>query len=90
MPGKGARRGADLDRGSGPAYPGRVDYRCSQCHHRWAASGDAPHACPSCRAEAGLEPAVEVPMPMRAFALVLGGAIVLALVGTALAVGSGG
>jgi hypothetical protein len=29
-------------------------------------------------------------MPMRAFALVLGGAIVLALVGTALAVGSGG
>lgn len=60
-------------------------YRCSQCHHAWDVEGeDPPHACPNCKAEAGLEPKSGIPLAMRAFGLILGGAIVLAIVGTAL------
>jgi hypothetical protein len=71
-------------------YAVLVRYHCSQCHHRWSADGEGPDACPRCKAEAGLEPKEGTPAPMRAFGLVLGGAIVLAGVGTALALQGGG
>jgi hypothetical protein len=55
----------------------------------WGVEGDeAPHACPNCKAEAGLEPKSGIPLAMSAFGLILGGAIVLALVGTVLGFGA--
>jgi NAD-dependent SIR2 family protein deacetylase len=71
-------------------YASFVEYRCSQCHHAFATQGDAEaEVCPNCKAEAGLEPQAGIPFPMKAFGLILGGAIVLAVVGTALSLGAG-
>lgn len=65
-----------------------MEFRCSQCHHSWSVEGDQePAQCPNCKAEAGLERQAGIPVPMKAFGLILGGAIVLAVVGTALSLG---
>jgi uncharacterized paraquat-inducible protein A len=53
-------------------------YRCSQCHTAFEAEAE-PERCPSCGAEAGLEPQHRAPMPMRLFGVWLVSAIVLAV-----------
>ncbi|MEM6995035.1 MAG: hypothetical protein AAF721_31265 [Myxococcota bacterium] len=59
--------------------------RCSQCHTEFTleseGAGDEHGACPTCGAEAGLEPVKAVPPAMRAFGTVLGTVIVVAVVG---------
>ncbi len=57
-----------------------MEYRCSACHTAFGADSP-PHACPKCGAEAGLEPHHPVPMPMRAFGLLVGGVLVASAVG---------
>ena len=58
-------------------------YTCSQCHAGFEAEPDNEHmVCPSCKAEAGLEPAKEsTPAAMRYFGAVLLALAVLAIGG---------
>lgn len=66
-----------------------VKLRCSQCHTEFERSaadqpemGQSVHdRCPTCNAEAGLEPIKAVPPAMRAFGALLGAAVVLAVAG---------
>lgn len=57
-----------------------MEYRCSACHTAFEADA-APHACPKCRAEAGLEPHHAVPVPMKLFGLLLGSVLLSSLAG---------
>lgn len=60
-------------------------WQCSRCHHTWQVEGeDDPHACPNCKAEAGLHVEYGMSASMKLFGLLLGGSIVAAVVGTAL------
>lgn len=70
-----------------PSYAAFMPYLCSRCHTRFDAEADAHEmACPSCHAEAGLEPVkTEVPMAMQLFGTVLALATFLAVLGSALA-----
>ena len=61
-----------------------MQYRCSACHTAFA-SDQHPEACPHCHAEAGLEPAHAVPIPMKLFAALLGAVIVTSLLGSVVA-----
>jgi hypothetical protein len=70
----------DVHRGSGLAAVA-VQYRCSQCHTAFE-SAAPPHECPVCHAEAGLEQAHAVPLPMKLFGVLLAAAIVTSFVGT--------
>ena len=80
-----------VDTGEGASYATPMEYRCARCHTKFAvADGEEPHACPSCKAEAGLEPVKKVPMPMALFGLVLGCALIASVVGGVLSVVRGG
>lgn len=58
-------------------------YECARCHERFEVDGEA-HACPACKAEAGLEAHPPgLPFPMRAFGGVVALAFFLGLTGTA-------
>ena len=58
-------------------------YTCSQCHAGFEGTPDDEHmVCPSCKAEAGLEPVKEsTPAAMRYFGAVLLALAVLAIGG---------
>lgn len=59
-----------------------MDLRCSQCHTEFGpGEGDAHTACPKCKAEAGLEPVKTIPPAMRAFGMLLGSVILVAVAG---------
>jgi hypothetical protein len=74
-----------------------MQYHCSRCHYVLTApagkDGDGGELqCPRCKAEAGLEPAVRPPLPMKLFAAVLGLsliAVVVSLVVSALGAAPG-
>jgi len=67
-----------------------MEYRCARCHTAISvADGDSPHACPSCKAEAGLEPHKKIPTAMALFGLVIGCALVVTVVGGVLSVQGG-
>jgi hypothetical protein len=60
-----------------------VEVHCSRCHLRFDLATDdkvGPH-CPRCKAEAGLERVMGVPLPMRLFGALLGTVLVAALAG---------
>jgi len=60
-----------------------MQYKCAQCHHAWSVEGESePHACPNCKAEAGLEPEHGIPFAMMAFGLSLAGAAIASIVGS--------
>lgn len=63
-------------------------YACSYCHTIFEAEPDAEHkACPTCKAEAGLEPVkTGAPNAMRYFGLVLLVIAVLAVGGVVVGV----
>lgn len=65
-----------------------MDVRCARCHTKFAvADGEAAHAsCPTCKAEAGLEPIKKVPLPMALFGVFLGFALAASVVGGVLAI----
>lgn len=64
-----------------------MDVRCARCHTRFAvADGEAAHACPKCKAEAGLEPIKKVPLPMALFGVFLGVALAASVVGGVVAI----
>lgn len=65
-----------------------MEYRCSACHTAFPADAE-PKACPKCGAEAGLEPHHAVPMPMRAFGVLLAGVLVASAVGGMLGIFAG-
>ncbi|MCB9567167.1 MAG: hypothetical protein H6710_08165 [Myxococcales bacterium] len=68
-----------------------MEYRCARCHEKFAvADGEEAHACPRCKAEAGLEPVKKVPKPMMLFGVFLGCALVATVVGGVLSVVRGG
>jgi len=60
-----------------------VGVRCSQCHTVFSLEeeGTEHHACPTCKAEAGLEPVTGVPPAMRMFGAVLGLVVLVAIAG---------
>jgi hypothetical protein len=60
-----------------------VEYHCSACHTAFRADAP-PHACPKCKAEAGLEPQHAVPMPMKLFGVLLGAVLLASLAGGAI------
>ena len=63
-----------------------MDVRCANCHTAFSVDeGDEEAQCPTCKAEAGLEPAKAVPPAMRSFGLLLAAILVSALVGDILA-----
>ncbi|MBC8067733.1 MAG: hypothetical protein IAG13_05310 [Deltaproteobacteria bacterium] len=57
-----------------------MQYHCSACHTAFE-SAELPHACPHCRAEAGLEQVHATPMPMKLFGVLLGIVVVTSFVG---------
>jgi hypothetical protein len=57
-----------------------VQYHCSACHTAFE-SAEPPEACPHCHAEAGLEAAHAVPLPMKLFGLLLATVIVTSMLG---------
>ena len=68
-----------------------MEYRCARCHTTFSvAEGEVVHACPQCKAEAGLEPAgKEMPLAMAIFSLVIGSAVLMTVVGGVLSVSGG-
>ncbi|MBX7082457.1 MAG: hypothetical protein K1X88_24845 [Nannocystaceae bacterium] len=67
-----------------------MHYRCSACHHDVQAD-QAPHACPQCHAEAGLEPvATQVPLPMKLFGTLVATALVSSAIAGVLGLVAGG
>lgn len=70
-----------------------MQYHCSRCHYVLTApagtDGDGGELqCPRCKAEAGLEPQLRPPLPMKLFAAFLGLSLVAVLASLALT-GSG-
>ena len=68
-----------------------MEYRCARCHTTFSvAEGEAVHACPHCKAEAGLEPAgKKMPVAMAIFSLVIGSAVLMTVLGGVLSVSGG-
>ncbi|MCA9655550.1 MAG: hypothetical protein H6712_06030 [Myxococcales bacterium] len=60
-----------------------MSYRCARCHHEFSApsEGEGELACPSCGAEAGLEPIHGIPLAMKLFGMLVAGVVVLAVGG---------
>jgi hypothetical protein len=58
-----------------------VQYVCARCHQVFSAEPGTALACPRCKAEAGLEPVLGVPLPMKLFGMILASVLVLALGG---------
>lgn len=76
-----------VDRHPGPSYLMDMQFRCSRCHTSIDAQDDSePESCPTCHAEAGLEPVKSLPFAMGLFGLVIGGALVATVVSTVIAV----
>lgn len=65
-----------------------MEYHCSACHTAFSAD-DAPHRCPKCGVEAGLELQHAVPMPMRLFGFLLASVLAASVVGGAVALFAG-
>jgi len=59
-----------------------VEYHCSACHTAFEAAAP-PHACPKCKAEAGLELQHAVPTSMKLFGLLLGAVLLASVAGGA-------
>lgn len=57
-----------------------MEYSCSACHAVFSADSE-PHACPRCRAEAGLEARHGVPIPMKLFGVLLVTVLVASVTG---------
>ncbi len=65
-----------------------MQFRCSRCHTSIAGKdGEHPERCPNCGAEAGLEPVKSIPLAMKLFGLVVGGALVATVVSVVIAAG---
>ena len=58
-----------------------MHYLCARCHHEFAVEGEGELVCPSCGAEAGLEPIHGVPVAMKIFGMVLAAVVVFAIGG---------
>ena len=62
------------------------EYRCARCHTKFAPKEDEER-CPSCGAEAGLEPVKHgLPPAMKLFGALIGGALVATVAGIVMAV----
>ncbi|MBK8265520.1 MAG: hypothetical protein IPK80_29850 [Nannocystis sp.] len=68
-----------------------MEYRCARCHAKFSVEGgEVAHACPRCKAEAGLDPVMrKVPLPMVLFGAFLSVALVATVVGGILSRGGG-
>ena len=76
-----------VDSHPSPSYLIDMQFRCSRCHTSIAAKDDSePESCPTCHAEAGLEPVKSLPFAMGLFGLVVGSALVATVVSTVIAV----
>ena len=82
--------GGALTGGRARRTPWGMQYHCSRCHQRITGPAEgAPEHCPRCKAEAGLEPVKATPLPMMLFAVFLGTAVVVSVVGGVVSVVSG-